>query len=45
MSPDERAQVVRDHVVSDLDLLPEEFRERVKTTAKRLAEQFRHARG
>jgi hypothetical protein len=26
MSPDERAQVVREHMVTDLDQLPEAFR-------------------
>jgi len=37
MSPDERARVVREHVVTDLDELPEDFRRRVETTAGRLA--------
>jgi hypothetical protein len=41
MSPDERAQVVREHIVTDLDHLPEAFRQRVETTAARLAEQLR----
>ncbi len=41
MSPDERAQVVRDHIVTDLDQLPDGFRRRVETTAARLAEQIR----
>lgn len=39
MSPDERARVVREHVVTDLDELPEDFRRRVETTAGRLARQ------
>ena len=41
MSPDERARVVREHVVTDLDQLPDDFRRRVETTAGRLAEQRR----
>ena len=43
MSPDERARVVREHIVTDLDQLPEGFRRRVETTAARLAEQLRPA--
>ncbi|MCA1697253.1 MAG: hypothetical protein LC749_22465 [Actinobacteria bacterium] len=43
MSPDERARVVREHIVTDLDELPEGFRRRVETTAARLAEQLRTA--
>ena len=41
MTPDQRAQVVREHIVTDLDHLPEAFRQRVETTAARLAEQLR----
>ena len=41
MSPDERAQVVREHIVTDLEELPEGFRRRVEKTAARLAEQLR----
>jgi hypothetical protein len=41
MSPDQRAQIVREHVVSDLDHLPDAVRQRVETTAARLAEQLR----
>ena len=41
MSPDERARVVREHIVTDLDLLPDGFRRRVEATAGRLAEQRR----
>jgi len=41
MSSDQRAQVVRDHIVTDLDHLPEAFRQRVETTAARLAQQRR----
>jgi hypothetical protein len=41
MSPDQRAQVVREHIVTDLDLLPEAFRQRVETTTARLAQQLR----
>lgn len=42
MSPDERARVVREHIVTDLGQLPEDFRQRVESTAGRLAEQLRH---
>jgi hypothetical protein len=45
MSPDERAQVVRDHIVTDLDQLPEGFRRRVEATAARLAEKIRPTTG
>ncbi len=41
MSPDERARVVREHVVTDLNQLPDDFRRRVETTAGRLVEQLR----
>lgn len=41
MSPDQRAQVVREHIVTGLDHLPEAFRQGVETTAARLAEQLR----
>jgi len=37
MSPDERAAAVNDRVVSDLDELPAEFRDRVVATGRRLA--------
>ena len=37
MSPDERAAAVREHIVTDLDELPTEFRQRVVATAERLA--------
>jgi len=39
MSPDERARVVCEHVVTNLDEVPEDFRQRVETTAGRLAQQ------
>jgi len=39
MSPDERSQVVREHVVTNLDELPQDFRQQVETTAGRLAQQ------
>lgn len=45
MSPDERAQIVRDHIVTELDQLPDGFRRRVETTAARLAEQIRPTTG
>jgi len=38
-SPDQRAGVVREHVVTNLDELPEDFRQRVETDAARLAQQ------
>jgi hypothetical protein len=40
MSPDHRAKVVREHIVTDLDHLPEAFRQRVETTTARLAHQL-----
>ena len=39
MSPDERAAAVRDHIVTDLDELPAEFRQRVVATGERLARE------
>jgi len=45
MSPDERAQVVREHIVTDPNELPDGFRQRVEATATRLAEQLRPATG
>ena len=41
MSPDERARVVREHIVTNLDHLPDDFRRRVEATAGQLAEQRR----
>lgn len=38
------AAVVREHIATELDLLPGGFRRRVETTAARLAEQLRPAR-
>ena len=40
MSPDERAQVVREHIVTDMEQLPDGFRMRVETTATRLSQQL-----
>jgi hypothetical protein len=40
MSPDERARVVREHLVTGLDHLPDDFRRRVEATASQLAEQL-----
>ena len=37
MSPNERAAVLADHIVMDLDELPEAFRDRVVATGQRLA--------
>ena len=37
MSPNERAAVLADHIIMDLDELPEGFRERVVATGQRLA--------
>ena len=45
MSPDERAKVVREHIVTDLNELPDGFRRRVEATATRLSEQLRPATG
>lgn len=45
MSPDERAHVVREHIVTDPNELPDGFRQRVEATATRLAEQLRPATG
>lgn len=45
MSPDERARVVREHVVTDLDQLPDDFRRRVANTAGRLSEERRPTTG
>ncbi len=43
MSPNERAAVLADHIVMDLDELPEGFRERVVATGKRLATERNQA--
>lgn len=40
LSPDARARVLREHLVTDLDELPADFRGRVEATAARLAERF-----
>ena len=45
MSPDERARVVREHIVTELDQLPDGFRKRVERTAARLAQQRGTATG
>ena len=37
MSPDERAAAVADRLVTDLEELPDEFRQRVVSTGARLA--------
>ena len=37
MSPNERAAVLAEHIVTDLDELPEEVRDRVVVTGRRLA--------
>jgi hypothetical protein len=39
MSPDERAAAVKEHIVTDLEELPADFRQRVVATAERLARQ------
>lgn len=41
MSPDQRAAAVADSVVTGLDALPAEFRQRVLDTATRLATERR----
>ena len=43
MSPNERAAVFADHIVMDLEELPEGFRERVVATGKRLASERNQA--
>ena len=43
MSPNERAAVLADHIVMDLEELPEGFRERVVATGKRLATERNQA--
>jgi len=40
LSPDERARIVSESIVTDLDELPADFLGRVKATAARLAEQL-----
>lgn len=40
MTPDQRAAVVNERVVTRLDDLPDEFRHKVLDTARRLAEQY-----
>ena len=40
MSPDQRADALRDRLLTDLDELPVTFRQRVEETARRLAEQL-----
>ncbi len=39
MSPDERAAAVRAHIVTDLDELPADFRQRVVATGERIARE------
>lgn len=41
MSPDERAAALAERVVTDLDVLPDEFRQRVLDTGSRLAAERR----
>ena len=41
MSPDERAAAVADRLVTDLEELPDEFRQRVVSTGARLAAERR----
>ena len=40
MSPDERARVVRAHIVTDIEQLPDGFRRRIEATAARLSQQL-----
>jgi hypothetical protein len=40
MTPDQRAAAFREHVVTDLDELPANFRQRVEETARRLSDQL-----
>ena len=45
MSPDERAAVVNERIVTDLDELPTEFRAQVVATGQRLAAECRETAG
>lgn len=42
MTPDERAQVFNDRILSNLDRVPAGFKARVEATAQRLSEQHRN---
>jgi hypothetical protein len=39
MSPEERARTFRERIVTDLDALPDAFRERVLATGARISQQ------
>lgn len=41
MTPDQRAAAFDERIVDDLDELPEEFRNRIMETGRRLGEQLR----
>jgi hypothetical protein len=43
MTPDARAAALAERVVTDLDILPDDFRQRVVETGERLAAQRRVA--
>jgi hypothetical protein len=45
LSPDERALAVQSGIVTELDELPADFRQRVTATAERLAEQLQPRSG
>jgi hypothetical protein len=44
MTPDQRALVVNEHSHTNLDALPEDFRQTVEATAQRLASKLGHQR-
>ncbi len=45
MTPDQRAAAFRERLVTDLDELPADFRQRVEETARRLADQLQPRTG
>jgi hypothetical protein len=45
MTPDERAAVVNERIVADLDELPTEFRARVMATGQKLAAERAQTKG
>ena len=45
MTPDQRAAVFRERLVTDLDEVPADFRQRVEETARRLADQLQPRTG
>ena len=45
MTPDERSAAFKERLVTDLDSLPVDFRNRIVATAERLGEERKTARG